>query len=94
MSEEEYREKRARGRIRIEDLAAVLGEDLQGSADEWVCPLASRFELRLAMLKSPLRSGPVEELRWFVAETDALTRIRPGAAPTCASDSSTRRVTG
>ena len=31
------------------------------------------------MLEYPLRSGPQEELRWFVAETDALTRLRADA---------------
>src|SRR5262249_43142212 len=35
--------------------------------------------LRLAMLRYPLRSGPPNELRWFVAETDALNKVRRDA---------------
>ena len=31
--------------------------------------------MRLAMLQYPLRSAPQEELRWFIAETNALTRF-------------------
>jgi uncharacterized protein YbcC (UPF0753/DUF2309 family) len=34
----------------------------------------------MAMLQYPLRSGPTEELVWFVAEADALRRIRSEAS--------------
>jgi hypothetical protein len=33
------------------------------------------------MLQYPLRFGPAEELRWFVAEMDALTRLHHEAPP-------------
>ncbi len=81
LKEDAYRAKMARGRIRMEDLCAVLRSDLGDRADEWIRPLGTRFALRLAMLQYPLRLGPAEELRWFIAETDALTRLRPETPP-------------
>ena len=36
----------------------------------------TRLELCLAMLQYPLRSGPTEELVWYVAEANALRRVR------------------
>ena len=78
LSEDRYREELARGRIRFDDLRAVLREDLGGRADEPVPPHGTRLDLRLAMLEYPLRSGPTEELRWFMAETDALRRVAAG----------------
>ena len=80
LTEDRYREELVRGRIRFTDLREVLREDLKQAADEKVLDLCTRLELRLAMLLYPLRSGPVEELRWHVAETDALRRIRREAA--------------
>src|SRR5205807_2203513 len=68
------------GRIRFRELQEVLREDLGARADDRILRLGTRFELRLAMLQYPLRSGPTEELRWFVAETDALRRVRPDAS--------------
>ncbi len=81
MTEDRYREKLAAGRIRTADLSAVLGEDLAEHGEAQVCSLASRFEVRLAMLEHPLRIGPTEELRWFVAETDSLNRLRDETSP-------------
>ncbi len=77
LPEDRYREKLATGRIRMEDLAAVLDHDLGDRRDVPIGPRGTVRDLRLAMLEHPLRIGPTEELRWFVAETDALTRIRP-----------------
>ncbi len=80
MTEDRYRNKLAAGRIQPADLAAVLGDDLGEHGQASICGLANRFELRQAMLAHPLRIGPTEELRWFVAETDSLSRLR-GEAP-------------
>src|SRR5436309_1070290 len=77
-----YREALLRGRIRFVDLEAVLGEELGNAALERVGRLCTRLELRLAMLEYPLRHGPAAELRWFVAETDALRKVRPDASAT------------
>src|SRR5262245_29136417 len=76
LSEDRYREELARGRIRFADLQDVLLEDLGPAANDRVLRLGKRSELRLAMLQYPRRYGPTEELAWFVAETDALRRVR------------------
>src|SRR5579885_1007565 len=76
LAEDRYRAELARGRIRFDTLRAVLAEDLGGRAGEPVLRLGTRFDLRLGLLQYPLRTGPARELRWFVAETDALRRVR------------------
>jgi uncharacterized protein YbcC (UPF0753/DUF2309 family) len=81
LTEEVYREKFIQGRIRPEDLMTVLREDLAEEADASIGMHTTRFDLRLAMLQYPLRRGPAAELRWFVAETDALLRLHEGATP-------------
>ncbi|MCC9603260.1 DUF2309 domain-containing protein [Stieleria sp. JC731] len=77
LSEKDYRGKLASGRIRIEDLDAALQEDLAEEADRLVATFGTRYALRLAMLQHPLHCGTTHELRWIVAETDALRRFRP-----------------
>lgn len=81
LSEGRYRQELARGRIRDEDLAAVLQHDLGERADELIGMLGTRFHLRQAMLRYPLRTAPSAELRWVVAETDALRKLRRDADP-------------
>ena len=81
LPEDRYRHELARGRIRVDDLAEVLHEDLGERSDGLIGPLGTRYHLWLTMLQYPLRLGPTEELRWFVAETDALTRVRKDASP-------------
>ena len=71
-----YRKKMANGRIRSDDLRAVVLEDLLDQANTPVCSLVTRIELRMSMLQYPLLVGPAEELRWYVAEMDALKRMR------------------
>jgi uncharacterized protein len=80
LPEDRYRAELSRGRIRCAELQAVLQEDLGTRAHEPILHLGSRLELRLAMLQYALHFGPTEELLWFVAETDALRRIRPDAS--------------
>jgi uncharacterized protein YbcC (UPF0753/DUF2309 family) len=77
LPKERYREALLQGRIRAEDLRAVLGEELGPRAAEPVPPRGTLFDLRLAMLQYPIRRGGEAELRWFVEETDALRRVRP-----------------
>lgn len=76
LPEERYREKLRRGRIRVEDLEAVLQEDLGDEADRLVSIFCTRYALRLSMLQFSLHTGSTHELRWVVAETDALRRFR------------------
>src|SRR5579885_2695187 len=74
LTEDRYRQKLLRGRIRFDGLSQVLAEDLGSRAQKSILGLATRLELRLAMLEYPLRTGPTEELLWYVAEKDALRR--------------------
>src|SRR6187401_2569035 len=76
LGEDRYREMLNRGRILVEDLSAVLLEDLGDRDDDLLGFMGTRHSLRMAMLQFPLRTAPAAELRWFVAETDALTRLR------------------
>jgi uncharacterized protein YbcC (UPF0753/DUF2309 family) len=80
LGEDRYRQELSRGRIRFGTLQTVLGEELGDRADGTVAGLCTRREVRLAMLLYPLRTGPTEELVWFVAETDALRRVRKEAS--------------
>ena len=79
LSEDRYRQELKKGRIRQVDVAAALLEELGDQADMLVGFLGTRFHFRQAMLQYPLQSAPAAELRWFVAETDALTRFRQDA---------------
>jgi len=81
LPEHAYREKLEQGRIRLKDLESVLLDDLGDEADSLVAVFGTRFALRLAMLQYPLRSGPPAELRWVIAETDALRRFREDVPP-------------
>ncbi len=80
LAESRYRDALLTGRIRADDLFAVLEDDLGLRAIDGIARLVSRLELRLAMLQYPLRIGPTEELLWFVAMTDALRRFRTVAS--------------
>ena len=79
LPEDAYRQKLSSGRIRKQDLKAVLLEDLNSHAEDLVCGLVSRQGLRMAMLEYPMHSGPAAELKWFVEETDALSKVRADA---------------
>ena len=81
LPEDLYRREMVRGRILPEDLAAALIDDLGEDADALIGFMGTRYHLRLAMLEHPLREGPDEELRWLIAETDALKRFRDEAPP-------------
>jgi uncharacterized protein YbcC (UPF0753/DUF2309 family) len=76
LPEDHYRKKLSAGRIRVEDLEAVLLDDLGDEADRLVASFGTRYALRLAMLQFPLHSVNDAELRWLMAETDALRRFR------------------
>lgn len=76
LPEDRYRQKLARGRILAEDISATLIEDVGGDAERIIGFLGTRYHLRLAMLQYPLRLGADAELRWLIAEADALRRFR------------------
>lgn len=76
LSEPEYRRLYSEGRITDTDLEAVLQHELGHRANEQINASGTRCELRYAMLRHPLHIGPDAELRWVVAEKDALQRFR------------------
>jgi hypothetical protein len=76
LTESRYRDELARGRIRYEDLEAVLSEDLGDRADDLVASFGTRMALRMAMLKFPMNALPARELQWLLAESDVLHRFR------------------
>ena len=75
--ENRYRELYRQERITDQQLRTALQLHLQAAGTERVADLATREEIRIAMLRHPIHSGPDAELRWIVAETDALDRFRP-----------------
>jgi len=93
LPEQKYREWLGQGRIQVADLEAVLIDDLEEAASALVANFGTRFALRLAMLAFPYRVGTAAELRWMIAESDALRRFRPGVEPLIRARSieSTRR---
>jgi hypothetical protein len=82
LDEPAYRQMLDRERIRVRDLEAVLEDDLRERGAQQVLSLCSRYELRLAMLRHPLHAGATAELRWMMAESDALRTFRPDAPAT------------
>jgi len=76
LTEDRYRDELRRGRIRFADLREVLEQDLGADAGSEVPCFGTRLDLRLAMLQYALQDGPTEELVWYVAEADALRRVR------------------
>lgn len=80
LTEERFRQELDRGRIRVDELRAVVVEDLKDRAAEPIPPSGTLSDLRMAMLQHPVRSGPTGELRWLMAESDALRRFRPDAS--------------
>ena len=77
LPENRFRSMLVSGRIRPEDLKAVLVDDLQGDANQDLEIGGTRMGLRLAMLRYPLCGGTPAELGWLLAETNALTKFRP-----------------
>ncbi len=76
LPESRYRDKLSRGRIMAEDLEWALLDDLGPRTDDLLGFLGTRYHLRLAMLAHPLYTGPTAELRWVIADSDALRRFR------------------
>ena len=81
LSGERYRQELVRGRILVSDLATILQRDLGPRGDEPILSLGTRHALRLAMLQYPFREAPDSELQWFIAEADALSKVREEATP-------------
>ncbi|MBY0588653.1 DUF2309 domain-containing protein [bacterium] len=77
LPETSYWEMLARGRIRESDIDEVLRNDLGPAGEDLVAGLSPRRAIRMAMLATPLREALPSELRWYVADTEALTHFVP-----------------
>ncbi len=76
LPEGSYRDKMARGRITVDDLNEILGEESGFDGDHKVAGLIRHASLRLSMLQHSINPGAEHELRWMIAETDAIQRFR------------------
>jgi uncharacterized protein YbcC (UPF0753/DUF2309 family) len=81
LREAEYRRLLESQRITQEDIRAALLDDLGPRADGFVGRMGTRYHLRLAMLEHSLETATSHELRWLMAETEALWRFRREAPP-------------
>ena len=79
LSKHEYRRLYEEGRITDKDLEAAVKDDLGEHWNDEINGLGTRGEIRYAMLRHVVLVGPDAELRWIVAETDALERFREKA---------------
>jgi uncharacterized protein len=80
LPERQYREMLTTGRIRNEDIEAVLIENLDDRADDLLGFLGTRFGLYRAILRHSLHDGPSVDLRWVIGDTNALNRFREDAS--------------
>ncbi len=81
LSEDRYHAHLKSGRIQVADVEAILRKDLGDESMRMVGPDITRLALRLNMLKYPLRTAQDVELRWILAESDALRKFRSDADP-------------
>jgi uncharacterized protein len=79
LDEDFYRDQIKRGRIHAGAVRSALRDDLGDAGTTRVIQRTTRYDLRLAMLTTRLRVGRASELRWFVAETNALNEFRAEA---------------
>jgi uncharacterized protein YbcC (UPF0753/DUF2309 family) len=77
LPESTYWEMLSRGRIRESDLDEVIQNDLGDAGEHLVAGLSTQRAIRLAMLRTPLREALPSELRWYTADTEALSRFVP-----------------
>lgn len=85
-TESTYREKLGTGRIGSEDLQAVLQDESAEKPSQWPANLGTRLLLRQAVLQYPLHDGPAVNLRWVIADSNALDRFRLDAPPSNRAD--------
>ncbi len=83
LTEAQYREKLSVGRIRSEDLEAVLFDHLGAHADVLLGVLGTRLTLQKTILEYPLHDGPEVDLRWVIADSNALFTFRADTPESC-----------
>jgi uncharacterized protein YbcC (UPF0753/DUF2309 family) len=76
LAESRYRDKLASGRIRPEDVDALLVEQLGARGAEDIAGVGSRLDLWRAVALHGIPAAAGRELSWILEETEALTRFR------------------
>ena len=76
LAESRYREKLASGRIRAQDVEALLSEQLGASAALDVAGVGSRLEIWRSVVLHGIPDAMGRELSWILEETPALSRFR------------------
>ena len=76
LPEASYRDKMARGRITVDGLNEILAEESGFDGDYTIGGLVRHASLRQSMLQHSINPGTEHELRWMIAETDAIQRFR------------------
>jgi len=76
LPEGSYREKMAQGRITVDDLNEIMAEESGFDGDHRIAGLVRHASLRMSMLQHSINPGAEHELRWMIAETDAIQRFR------------------
>ncbi len=79
--ESRYHDELAKGRIRKQDIQAVLEKDLGSDGSLRIGGEVTRYDLRLSMLLETVLTGSDAELRWLFAQSDALEQFRSGVDP-------------
>ena len=79
--ESRYRDEMSRDRIQLQDLQIVLKLDLGESGLREITLETTRFDLRYNMLRYALSAGSNSEIRWLMAQSDALEQFQPGVEP-------------
>lgn len=79
LPEPDYRNLVRAGRIETGDLRQVL-ENLYSDSNTSIADLGAPLEIRMALLTQPMPVEQGAELRWVVAETDALDTFLPQAS--------------
>ncbi len=80
LPERQYREMLKTGRIREQDIEAVLIDQLGDRADDLLGFLGTRFGLYQAILHHSLHDGPSVDLKWVIGDTNALNQFRGDTA--------------
>lgn len=75
LPEADYRAEFIAGRISVAQIDAALAESTEGGEQSLADGLTTRLNLRRSMLLSTLHVAPAAELKWLMAETDALERF-------------------
>ena len=76
LDESRYRQKLASGRIRAQDVAALLAEQLGTGATEDVAGVGSRLDIWRSVVLHGIPDARGRELSWILEETEALSRFR------------------